>query len=164
MPYRRNYPQHASEVIDPEATFKPAAVRAVKQLARSKPYRGTTAERQTKFRLCLEELAAAYRIPLPSLVFQNAEDRSSGDSCYIPASHTIVLRGRLSVVTFLHEFGHARGFDERQACHFSINLFAKCFPRSFASCRIEGHTLVRDEPARPARRQQRRPRRNHPAT
>jgi hypothetical protein len=47
-------------------------------------------------------------------------------------------------VTFLHEFAHARGFDERQACRWSINLFRRCFPRSFASCRQVGHTLVRN--------------------
>jgi hypothetical protein len=42
----------------------------------------------------------------------------------------------------LHEFAHARGADERQACRWSINLFKKCFPRSFARCRVIGHTLV----------------------
>ena len=50
----------------------------------------------------------------------------------------------LSVLAYLHEFAHARGADERQACHWSINLFRRCFPRSFARCRAVGHTLVRD--------------------
>ena len=52
--------------------------------------------------------------------------------------------GRLSVVTFLHEFGHALGYGERGACRWSINLFRRCFPRSFARCRQAGHTLVRE--------------------
>ena len=67
---------------------------------------------------------------------------------YHPATHTITLEGRLSVVTFLHEFGHARGYGERGACRFSINPFRRVFPRLFARCRRVGHTLVRGgEPA-----------------
>jgi hypothetical protein len=67
----------------------------------------------------------------------------SGASNYRPACHTITLTGKLSVLTYLHEFAHARGADERQACRWSINLFRRCFPRSFARCRAVGHTLVR---------------------
>ena len=48
------------------------------------------------------------------------------------------------MLTYLHEFAHARGYDERGACRWSLNLFRRCFPRSFARCRPVGHTLVRD--------------------
>lgn len=143
MPYRANYPRTVREVLS-DMKFKPAALRAVRAFAWSKPWRGTIAERKAKFRRLNRDLARAYGLPKPRLVFHHVEaDRFSGASCYRPAVHTITLAGRLSVVTFLHEFAHARGYDERQACRWSLNLFRRVFPRSFARCQSDAHTLVR---------------------
>jgi hypothetical protein len=145
MPYRRNYPATVQEVLDPAPRFERLALRAVRAFARSKPWRGTMEERKDKFRRLNRELAGAYGIAEPRLAFQGVEAGStSGLSNYRPAVHTITLIGKLSVVTYLHEFAHARGADERQACRWSINLFRRCFPRSFARCRPVGHTLVRE--------------------
>jgi hypothetical protein len=145
MPSRRNYPATVQEVLSPAMRFKPAALRAVRAFARSKPWQGTLARRKRKFRRLNRDLSAAYGIAEPRLIFQNVEaNLSSWASSYRPLTHTITLVGKLSVVTFLHEFAHARGFDERQACRWSLNLFRKCFPRSFARCRAMGHTLVRN--------------------
>lgn len=145
MPYRRNYPATVREVLDPSLTFRPAALRAVRAFARSKPWGGTLAQRKDKFRRLNREFALAYGIAEPRLVFDNVEaGTGSGASSYRPSTHTITLAGKLSVLTYLHEFAHARGADERQACRWSINLFRKCFARSFARCRAVGHTLVRE--------------------
>jgi hypothetical protein len=154
MPYERlfrrtgrvgTYPLTVAEVLDDTMTFLPAALRAVRAFRRSKPWRGTVGERRAKFEQLNRDLAAAYGIAVPRLVFADVEANAfSGDSGYSPAAHTITLRGRLSVVTYLHEFAHARGADERQACRWSINLFRRLFPHSFAHCRQVGHTLVRD--------------------
>lgn len=143
MPYRPNYPATVREVLDPTMTFNPAALRAVRAFARSKPWRGSNAQRLKTFRRLNRALAAAYGIAVPRLVYWG--NAASQTSHYRPASHTITLAGHLSVVTYLHEFAHARGHDERQACRWSINLFQRCFPRSFARCRTEGHMLVRQE-------------------
>ena len=144
MPYRRNYPRTIEEVLDPALTFRPAALRAVRAFARSQPWRGTLAEREAKFRRLNRALAAAYGIAEARLIFRGvAAGADSGPSSYRPGTHTITLAGRLSVVTYLHEFAHARGADERRACRWSINLFRRCFPRSFARCRGVGHMLVR---------------------
>jgi hypothetical protein len=145
MPYRRNYPETVQEVLDPAPKFTGAALRAVGAFARSKPWRGTIEQRMDKFRRLNRELASTYGIAEPRLVFQGIEANAhSGRSNYRPAIHTIKLIGKLSVVTFLHEFAHSRGADERQACRWSINLFRRCFPCSFAGCRPDGHTLIRD--------------------
>jgi hypothetical protein len=145
MPYRRNYPATVAEILDSQATFQPDALRAVQSFARSKPWRGTVEERKDKFRVLNVALAAAYGITRPRLSFVRVEaDSHSGASYYRPSTHTITLTGRLSVVTFLHEFAHARGADERQACRWSVNLFRRCFPRSFARCLQVGHTLARE--------------------
>ena len=145
MPHRANYPATVREVLNPSMRFKPAGLRAVRAFARSKPWRGALSERKEKFRRLNRELAAAYGIAEPRLLFVGIEANAhSGASYYRPAAHAITLAGKLSVLTYLHEFAHARGADERQACRWSINLFRRCFPRSFARCRPVGHTLVRE--------------------
>lgn len=135
------YPNRVEDVLDPAITFDPKVVRTVERFARSKPWRGTRAQRQTKFRRLHLELARAYGISPPRLLFAGSIDTDSGRSCYMPRLDTIVLHG-LSVVTFLHEWGHKlHGRSEYEACRWSINLFRRCFPRSFAACRFDGHLL-----------------------
>src|SRR5204863_9906705 len=110
MPYQPNYPATVQEVLDPGLKFKPAALRAVRAIARSGPWRGSVARRKGKFRRLNRDLAAAYGVPEPRLAFRGVEaGADSGGSSYRPAAHTITLAGRLSVVTYLHEFAHARG-------------------------------------------------------
>jgi hypothetical protein len=58
--------------------------------------------------------------------------------------------GRGSVVTTLHELAHVlfpsedRAAAELKACRWSVWLFKKTFPATFARCRFEGHVLVLD--------------------
>lgn len=141
MPDRNDYPRTVAEVLDPSMKFRPAALRAVKRFARRRPWAGTVEERQVKFRDLNKELAEAYEIPEPQLVFGKLDGSDSGRSCYIPAMNAIILSGKLSVVTMLHEWGHTRGMGERAACRWSVNLFKRCFPKSFSRCRFERHML-----------------------
>lgn len=144
-----DYPQTVAEVLDDGRKYDPRALRVLRAFRRSKPWRGTVRERLDKLRSLNAALAAAYGIAAPDLVHA---PRQRGSSYYSPAFHRIVLAGELSVVTFLHEFGHARGWrSERKVCAWSINLFRRVFPRSYARLEHEGHTLVR-----PGRRPRRR--------
>jgi len=136
---RANYPNSVKHVIDMHARYKPEVLRAVKEFARSRPWRGTAHERLQKFREVNEYLGAAYKIVPPRLNFVKA---SAGNGAYFPSLHMIVLEGKLSVVTYLHEFAHAVfGPCEIKACKWSINLFRRCFPRSFARCSFDGHMI-----------------------
>ena len=94
-----------------------------------------------------QRLAGIYRISAPKLVFGELDGSSSGASHYLPGQHEIVLLGRLSVVTYLHEFGHARGHDEREATRWSTNLFRRCFPHQYARLIHRGHILLRPQNA-----------------
>jgi hypothetical protein len=143
MQYRSNYPATVAEVLDPPLTFRHATVEAVMRFARSKPFRGTQDERKRKYAAVHEELCAVY-CKRTLLVFYVLDGGDSGASHYRPTDDMIVLCGRLSVVTYLHEFAHALGRDERQAVRWSVNLFRRCFPRSFARCSTDGHVLRRD--------------------
>ena len=134
------YPQSIAELNLGSIQFPPAALAAMRRLARSRPWRGTADERKQKLLALNAALAAAYGVPAPRVVFAMADERSDR-SCYIPAMTTIILRGRnLSVISFTHEwFHHLLGSSERAVCSHSLALFKRCFPRSWANLRFEGH-------------------------
>jgi hypothetical protein len=55
-----------------------------------------------------------------------------------------LVGGRLSVATYLWAFARARGLTAREAFRWSLSLFARMFPRSFAGCQFRGPFLVRE--------------------
>ena len=122
--------------------FPPTVLSAVQKFARRKPWRGSLAERKRKLRKLNRDLAKALGRTPPKLVLRGVGSGDSGDSYYRPADHAIVLLGRLSVVTFLHEWGHLlHGHSELAACRFSLNLFRLCLPRSWARLRFDRHMV-----------------------
>lgn len=142
-----DYPASAQEILVAGKKYHPNALRAVRKFARAKPWQGTLSDRQTKLRQLNHDLAAAYGIVEPQLVFGevNRDAGDSGSSCYIPTVQAIILRGRLSVVTYLHEFAHhLYGNSEQIACRWSVNLFRRCFPKSWQKLRFEGHMVRTD--------------------
>lgn len=136
------YPSSIDDVLVNDKKYNPLALKAVRKFAKSKPWRGSLSERQTKLRQLNRELAEAYDVKEPQLVFGEmpSADGDSGSSCYLPAVKAIILRGKISIVTYLHEFAHhLLGKDERKACRWSVNLFRRCFPRSWKKLHFEGH-------------------------
>ena len=142
---RTNYPEAVIDVLDDEIRYPPGVVEAVECFAAMNPWQGSIKSRKIKFQQLNRNLARACNIDKPTLHFGHLAGGSSGSSFYSPRDHHIVINGKLSVVTFLHEFAHALGFDERKACKWSINLFRKCFPRQYSRLIHVGHTLVRPQ-------------------
>jgi hypothetical protein len=141
-----NYPTTVAEVLDDSATFEPACLAAMRAFKRAKPWEGNFHERASKLQVLNRELTRAYGMcQAPALIFTRG--LSGGLDCYNRDANRIELyadeSGHLSVVTFLHEFGHARGMDEWQTCHWSVNLFRRIFPRSFERLEQVGHRLLR---------------------
>jgi hypothetical protein len=134
------YPHTVAECLDPEFKYKREALAAAVAFAQSGPWQGTREERKAKFMTLHAALCAAYGMRTPLHV--RWSEGSSGGSHFIPSQDSITLTGRPSVVTYLHEFGHARGYDEYGAVIWSVNLFKKCFPEQFARCSQVGHMLV----------------------
>jgi hypothetical protein len=131
-----------ADVLDDGATFEPAALAAVRGLARGKTWQGTDAERLAKFNECAAALAAAYRFQAWTVALADAAHPASIDE-----EHHVLTVDRLSVVTFLNFMGHARGHDAVGALRWSINIFRRCFPRSFARMRQVGPYLITPERA-----------------
>ncbi|MCH9035210.1 MAG: hypothetical protein IID42_12030 [Planctomycetes bacterium] len=139
------YPATVVEVLDDQADYPPELLRVVRLFAASNPWKGSLRTRQQKFCQFNHLMAVACRIDEPLLAFGHLDGSSSGASHYTARDNRIVMVGKLSVVTFLHEFAHSLGLDEEAACRWSINLFRKCFPRQFSRLIHVGHMLIRPE-------------------
>ena len=146
------YPATVAECLDKGARYRRGVVGAVKVFAREGPWRGMLEERKAKFLRLNAALAAAYEMPAPDLRFTGIDGSFSGASTCRrgrPGEPAVIThRGRLSVVTYLHEFAHALGRDERGACRWSLNLFRRVFPEQYARLQTDGHTLRRTETRR----------------
>lgn len=139
-----DYPKTVAEVLDDNIKYRPGVDEAIIKFKKSKPWRGTAAEVQGKLRTLNKELADIYGIEPPQVVFVR---KFAYGCCYFPVGNVIIMEnesdGRYSVVTFLHEFGHALGKGEKATCRWSINLFRKHFPKSYARLVPKGHLLYR---------------------
>lgn len=146
MPRNTSMPHTVAEVISDRSRFDPAALAAVKALARSKPWQGTNAERLEKFRTCAAAVAVAYGFNPPDVVISDADG-------FEPTTNRIVLTEKLSVVTFLHILAIARDpqltLGLRERFRWSLNLFKRCFPRSYSRLTPVGPFLVRPGDAPP---------------
>ena len=142
---RSAYPATVLEVLDDEIVYSDELLCVLRIFAASNPWRGSIETRKRKFSDVNRMLARTCGIQTPTLGFGFLDGSNSGASHYILRDHCIVLTGKLSVVTFLHEFAHALGLDEEEACRWSINLFRRCFPRQYSRLIHVGHTLVRPQ-------------------
>src|SRR5205823_5295432 len=106
-----DYPHSIAEVLDPPVRFRTATIEAVQRFSRSRPWRGSSEDRKAKFLAVHADLCRIYGTQT-TLTFGVMDGGCSGGSHYNPSSDEIVVIGRLSVVSFLHEFAHALGRDE----------------------------------------------------
>jgi hypothetical protein len=141
----RNYPETVVEVLDDEITYPDELLCVMRIFSASKPWSGSIEARKRKFTDVNRLMATACRIQAPTLTFGSLDGGSSGSSYYSPGEHRITLTGKLSVVTFLHEFAHSQGMNEQDACRWSINLFRRCFPKQYSRLVHVGHTLIRPQ-------------------
>jgi len=141
------YPKTVEEVLDDNIKYKDGTHAALKKFKESRPWEGTRKKIQGKICLLNDELAEVYKIEPPQVVFVR---KFAYGCCYFPIGNIIIMEheddGRYSVVTFLHEFGHALGKGERSTCRWSINLFRHHFPKSFEKLEPKGHLLYRKKP------------------
>jgi len=138
-----DYPASMDELDLNSVLLAPAVIEVVKAFAQSRPWRGSIEERKDKFLRLNNALATALCLPAPHLIFAMDERVDSARSAYIPALDTIIIRGRLSAITFLHEWGHKLvGRSEREACKWSLALFRRCFPLSWSRLTFNGHMAV----------------------
>jgi hypothetical protein len=129
------------QLINDRKQYSEAVLEAVKEFARSKPYRGTNEERQAKYEALHVKLCAAYGIEI-TLQFVSIVNAPLGGFTFDDQTNVLTLTGKLSVVNYLHAFTAARGCGKRERFAWSLNLFKRCFPRSFERAEKVGPCLV----------------------
>jgi hypothetical protein len=156
---RNTLPQTIEELTDESVRFPAPVLAAVRELARSKPWEGSFDRRYEALSRCCSKMFKAYDAEAWQLVHVGSRTGCSGRSRLHVKLKRIELTGRLSVVTMLHLFGKARdvaefGTDRRgrptaqdsvRAIKWSANLFRRCFPKSFAHCRVVNGLLINDQ-------------------
>lgn len=147
MPYKRNYPRTAQEVLNPPVVFKQSTIGAVTNFKINNPWEGSIEDRFAKFRQLNDDLNKIYGKSV-SLEKGRINFSDSGSSYFNAVDNVIVLKGRLSVITYLHEYAHVLGKDERQAVRWSLNLFKQVFPDKFARLGFMGHVAVKKKNVR----------------
>jgi hypothetical protein len=134
--------QTFNDLLSHEPNFGIEAIRAIKAFRSAKPWRGSFDERLEKFSTFCQALAAAYGVSVELRFY--GEETPRGNGMWVPERGTIVLAGKLSVVTFLFCFGLARGLSRRRSFAWAHECFRRFFPLSYSRCRCAGDLLVRD--------------------
>jgi len=122
----------AEEIAFPEAVL--TALKHFKKTYRNRDLPAGLVARREGMEEMLEKFCTAYNIPAIAFAVDDlSENGDSGSSSFCSISRTITMRGKLSVITFLHEFAHALLPDtgEEGARKWSLTLFKKVYPRAF---------------------------------
>lgn len=121
-------------------------IEALKDFKSQDPWKGTIKQRKKKFRFMHSKLNEVYQrevalvigVPPKLSLWYN-----SGQSHFVPPKNLITLVGRLSVITFLHEWGHALyGGSEQEAQAWSKRIFKAVFPEKAASLREDSQGMM----------------------
>ena len=144
MTQPENYPQSVDEVIC-DVVYRRSVLRAMRDFKRMKPWRGSGIERAAKFMWLHEQFCSIYNkdvaLSFDPLILMDKETSFGNGYCYLNI-YKISLVGKLSVITFLHEWGHMlKGASEHEACKWSLNLFRQIFPVQYSRLNAEGHIL-----------------------
>jgi len=145
-------PTCINDVIVDNPNFPESVVNAVKEFARSKPWRGDVEQRREKFTAVINSLNAAVGMNV-SAEFNDADTegpshRSTIDFANIDAP-VIQFTGRLSVATLFYLYaGCMAPYDETMQSHWgrmrwAANMFKRFFPRSFAALDTSGAYLIK---------------------
>lgn len=138
----KTYPKSMDEILDDEIKYKQETIQAILDFKAKNPWKGSQEEIQAKFHWLNETLSKIYKIEKPTLVFLK---NFAYGSCYFYVGNMIVIiptsTGKLSVLVYLHEFGHALGMGEPGTCKWSTNLFKRYFPEKFEKLTPKGHLL-----------------------
>ena len=151
----RSYPVgDGAMLINEYLEYKPETAELMAKWKEMKPFQPKEFNEENKdlkakkFKWLNDKLSIIYGITPPKVVIGVMSEESWGTegssttSSFNRSSNTITLDGKFSVVTFLHEYGHARGFDEIDAILWSSNLYKRTFPVLFTRIQMGGDSHV----------------------
>lgn len=127
-------------LVAEEIHFPETVVAALKNFKRNHkynsplPFEQATQARFEAMKDMVRIFSAAYGIEPIELRMSNITSNGDSSRSYYNDDENeryVLLTGKLSIITFLHEFGHVLGFDEEQARKWSLTLFKKVYPIAF---------------------------------
>ncbi len=156
---RRGYPTENTVIIE-DRKYKRGVLSALRKFKREKTFKKTMGERLVAMRTLVNELVEVYELKPITIDFiidsDDWEEKLSsdfeenlGNGQWIHSDRQIRLKGKLSIITLLHEFAHARfdhdinNGDERITVKWSINLFRRVYPKQFERLNRHGHVFSR---------------------
>jgi hypothetical protein len=122
----------AAEIVYPEAV-----IAALKEFKKNHKYSmlpdGMQARQDAMAALTTAFCAALGIEPIAFRAFDLTSDGNSSESYYDSIERCITMLGKLSVITFLHEFAHGLNPEggEDFARMWSLTLFRKVYPKAF---------------------------------
>lgn len=129
--------------------FKRGTIRSLRRFRHLKVWRGTLDEKNRKIKLLHTALCHVYGKDI-RLSFHN-EETGSGMSNFrtsrrLGRTGYITLHGRHSVVTYLHEFAHALGYQTQESARWwSLKLYRRIFRVSARNYTLIEGMMVRNE-------------------
>jgi hypothetical protein len=139
---------YMAQILATPVEYHPHIIEALRDFKRNHKIGNESNEARLEgMRVLLAEIACSQGIRCPELEMRNINGRDSGLSYYDKVNHKIVMRGKLSIVTLLHEIAHSVfRHDEHMARVWSINLFKKVYPKAFKRLEVvDGFVLkIRD--------------------
>jgi hypothetical protein len=126
------------EILKSPPKFPPEVINYINYWKNSIWPQGVTTKQQKGWiSLLLLEISLLYKKPFKKI-------KCGPSYKYSPATKTICLGPKPSIISSLHELGHhLYGASELEACKFSVHLFKEAFPKSFEKLTWKGHTLVK---------------------
>lgn len=144
MSAAQGYPE-TPIVFGADVKFKLGVIASIKRFKKKKTHNKTAAQRLQAMREMAADLSAVYNVDeakVAAVCMVHDETADSRGSFYHRKTKTIVMVEKLSIITFLHEFAHHLGKDERGATRWSLTLFKRIWPDQFERLVPEGHTMV----------------------
>lgn len=142
-------------LIDDTMTFKPEAIRALREFKALRTGRGSDDDRLAGMQTLIDALASAYEVRCPvRVVARDINGGFSGNSSVrlmedvnVPPYFLITMTGKLSIITLLHEFAHIRfnSGNQVKVQKWAVNLFRKVYPRQFEQLTqdVDGYAFTR---------------------
>jgi len=124
------------QIMKVEQTFKPETIKMIKNW---KKIEWSINKNFESLEILAKVLASIYEKPV------KIEYAPDTPSCYYNSvNKTIFINNSTSIISLLHEFAHHLfGHSELKACRWSVWLFKKTFPTSFAKLKWKGHLLCK---------------------
>lgn len=131
------------EYVDNTATYKPEAIKALREFKALKTWKpeAIADERFAGLQALVDKLTEVYRMP-PLKIFTDLLEAVAYDTA---GGYPIMVTENLSTITILHNFAGVRhrvhqiplgkSFNSRQ--RWAVNLFRKVYPRQFARLTLD---------------------------